>query len=153
MTEHDIDERNAATAQLLVYGGYIPFGVLTLFFILPEISPFSRPDNLLLLIAYSAVILSFLGGIRWGFATLRNDRASARELLTSVVPSLIGWMCLTLPSAPALVMLAITFVWHYLWDRRHAEKHALPRWFLPLRARITLAVAPTLLIAAIAIIV
>ncbi len=151
MNETDSDDRNSATAQLLVYAGYIPFGLLTLLFVFPEISPFSRADTLLLLIAYGAVILSFLGGIRWGFATLRNDEASARELLTAVVPSLIGWMCLTLPSSPALILLAVTFVWHYFWDHRHAERHALPGWFLPLRRTITLIVAPTLVVAAVAV--
>lgn len=151
MDKSDIDEQNAATAQLLVFGGYLPFLVLTLFFLFPSIAPLARSGSLLMLISYGAVILSFLGGIRWGFATARNDDASARELLTSVVPSLIAWMCLTLPSAPALILLAVTFIWHYFWDRRHTERHRLPGWFLPLRRRITIAVVPTLLIAAIAV--
>ncbi|MCP1198634.1 DUF3429 domain-containing protein [Notoacmeibacter sp. MSK16QG-6] len=151
MTGTDIEEQNAATANLLVFGGYLPFAVLTLFFLFPEIAPLTRSGSLIMLIGYGAVILSFLGGIRWGLATARNDEASARELLTSVVPSLIAWMCLTLPSAPSLVLLAVTFVWHYFWDRRHAEKHRLPGWFLPLRRRITIAVVPTLLIAAVAV--
>ncbi|WP_158215739.1 DUF3429 domain-containing protein [Notoacmeibacter marinus] len=151
MDKTELDEQNAATAHLLVFGGYLPFLVLTLFFLFPDIAPLTRSGSLIMLIGYGAVILSFLGGIRWGFATARNDQASARELLTSVVPSLIAWMCLTLPSAPALFLLAVTFVWHFFWDRRHAERHDLPAWFLPLRLRVTVAVAPTLLIAAIAV--
>ncbi|RLQ87166.1 DUF3429 domain-containing protein [Notoacmeibacter ruber] len=147
------DRQNAATANLLTFGGYLPFGGLTLFFLVPEIAPLSRSGSLILLIGYGAVILSFLGGIRWGIATARNDEGTGRELLTSVVPSLIAWMCLTLPSAPALVMLAVTFIWHYFWDRRHAQKHSLPEWFMPMRKRITLLVVPTLLVAAVAFIV
>ena len=50
-------------------------------------------------LAYGAVILSFLGGIRWG-AALRGIGASQRrfDFAISVIPSLAGWAALLIPA-------------------------------------------------------
>ena len=46
-------------------------------------------------IIYAALILSFLGGIHWGFAT--SGFASKKHFLVSVVPSLWAWMVFAAP--------------------------------------------------------
>jgi hypothetical protein len=66
------------------------------------------------LIAYGSVILSFIGGAHWGFAGphLNGPLAKpARTILAlSVVPSLVGWAALLLPTPWSLSVLATAFV-------------------------------------------
>lgn len=99
------------------------------------------------LAAYGAVILSFLGGIRWGLAVApRGVGGSLTMPLTlSVVPSLIGWGALLAPAPASLLILASTFLAVLLWDRRAAQTGAAPFWYPRLRVPLTTVVVTTLL--------
>ena len=78
-----------APAQVLGFAGLIPFaGCALAVAFLPEIKP-EAADALL---NYGAVILSFLGGIRWGFAVFEGDRAGWIAYGVSVIPSLVAWV-------------------------------------------------------------
>lgn len=97
-----------------------------------------RFDSGTALIAYGAVILSFLGGIRWGVEiTQHAQHPHAAALLFSVLPSLIGWAALLIQSLInlplAVTALIIGFVLQYLSDRRAARSNILPLWFGKLR--------------------
>jgi hypothetical protein len=46
-----------------------------------------------LLLAYGAVVLSFLGGIHWG-VSLATDEGTRQRLTLGVLPSLLGWLTL-----------------------------------------------------------
>ena len=54
-------------------------------------------------LAYGAVILSFLGGVRWGKLVLPGTSLSPswNQYIWSVTPSLIAWPALMMPSLPA----------------------------------------------------
>lgn len=97
--------------------------------------------------AYSIIILSFLGGIRWGEAILRADQPETqatfdtRSLIVSVVPSLIGWASIFFPAAPALGLLLIGFCAQGAWDSFSAQSARLPAWFGKLRIFLTIIVA------------
>jgi len=97
-----------------------------------------RFDSGTALIAYGAVILSFLGGIRWGVEiTLNAKRPATGALLFSVLPSLVGWGALLLQSLINLPLavstLIIGFVLQYASDRRGTAAQVLPAWFGKLR--------------------
>ena len=97
------------------------------------------PDRaLLLLMVYAAVILSFLGGIRWG-AALKLPRGPLQSTLLafSVVPSLAGYAALLLPSVAGLVLLLSGFLLQGVWDVQSAQRGELPAWFATLRALLT----------------
>jgi hypothetical protein len=91
-------------AILLGVAGLIPFigcGIAAL-----GLDESSSQNMLWALIAYGAVVLSFLGGVHWGFALdPRNiEQGGAPErlrLLFGVVPTLIGWVALLIPLALA----------------------------------------------------
>jgi len=90
-------------AVLLSVAGLIPFlcvGAVVL------LDPLETPDAVEVLIAYGAVILSFVGAVHWGFA-LRDTAhplpgamtpqmlGYERQLLTfGVLPALLGWVAL-----------------------------------------------------------
>jgi Protein of unknown function (DUF3429) len=87
---------------------------------------------------YGAVILSFLGGIRWGTAmkTIGNVRQT-RELSGSVMASLVGWSSLLLSPVIGLCLLVAGFLLQALWDILSVEKNQLPQWFGKFRMLLT----------------
>ena len=89
--------------------------------------------------AYSAVILSFLGGIRWGQGVGLN-KSRARELTISVAPSLWAWISILIPS-PGLstIMLMIGFGTMGFLDRYYPSP-ASPAWMSNLRTLLSIIV-------------
>ena len=91
----------------------------------------------LALLAYSAVILSFLGGIRWGAEVNAHGAGipRTRQLVLSVLGSLAGWglllwAMLSAPGWPVLVAAALAHLLHGIWD---ADGAGLPVWMRRLR--------------------
>ena len=98
-------------------------------------------------VAYGALILSFLGGARWG---LEVTRAAPRfEVVTfAMLPTLVGLGLLLLPAGARrfqLAGLALALALHLLWDKRSS---GLPRWYLRLRAPLTAGAVAALLVEA-----
>lgn len=88
---------------------------------------------------YSAVILSFLGGIRWG-AAARQGSARDSAYVVSVAPSLWAVACLAWPDVTVTTWgLALGFAVLGLADVLRPGA-GVPSWMRPLRARLTLAV-------------
>jgi hypothetical protein len=141
------DARIPTAALALGLGGLIPFvvcGIAVAFGIrLPVIG-----DPTVALVAYGAAILSFLGGIRWGFALrMTDDGLQARELAISVLPSIAAWLLLLAPPVTALAIMPLLFVMLGIADRGMV-RHGAPGWFATLRMLLTTIVTIVLLVAA-----
>jgi hypothetical protein len=81
---------------------------------------------------YAAIILSFLGGARWG-AEVRAGAADARTLSLAMLPSVAAWAELLIwpPGHPAgLAALAGGLALMFVWD---AGAMGLPGWYPRLR--------------------
>ncbi|MCC5812639.1 MAG: DUF3429 domain-containing protein [Ectothiorhodospiraceae bacterium] len=88
---------------------------------------------------YGAVILSFLGGIQWGWILQKPD--SQHSLLAlSVFPALLAWVALLLSDRFTLGVLIVCFPACFLLDMRLS----LPAWFRTLRAALTIVVVACL---------
>lgn len=95
-----MSRRLPSLAILLGLLGLVPFTVFALAAM--GAAPGSPGRSLGILMAYGAVVLSFLGGMHWGFA--RQDttpvpeasRTDRGRLLLGVVPALIAWLALVL---------------------------------------------------------
>lgn len=139
-------------ALSLGLGGLIPFFACAFFAWFPaplasmlQISPSGisnidlvQQKAILALGTYGAVILSFLGGIRWG--NLLSNKTKVQQwmpLTLSVVPSLIAWPALLLPSLWMLSLLAAGFVLQYASDVEAVRNKLLPPWFGRLRTILT----------------
>lgn len=139
-------------ALVLGLAGLIPFLTCALLAWIPNLlttfvqdsaSGFSNAEliqqkAILALGAYGAVILSFLGGIRWGVVV--NNKTQVRRwgpLALSVVPSLIAWPALLLPAVWMLSLLAAGFVLQYAADIEAVRHKVLPSWFGRLRTLLT----------------
>lgn len=125
----------ARTAGLLGAAGLIPF-------ILPLatfVTGWHRPLSLTAFEAYSAVILSFLGGIRWG-AAVHLEQDARRELLIAVSASLWAFLALAWPDARvSLALLTAGFVAMGLADGLRPGP-TVPDWMTRLRVRLSIAV-------------
>ncbi len=118
------------TAQVLGYAGLIPFVVLALDPLVTNY--FSAPLARLWLLAYGAVILSFLGGIMWG-RCLTEPEAGV-SMIVSILISLAGWGAVMLLGPEAFWLLAGGFVAALAWDMA-AD---LPPWFRQLRIHLSI---------------
>ena len=100
------------------------------------------------ILAYGAVILSFLGGVRWGNA-LRDTTALAliTPLSLSIAPSLVAWAALLIPPGPGLILLIIGFATQYALDRTAANRDQLPHWYGRLRTILSIGAIASLLLA------
>ncbi len=121
------------TAALLTAGGVLPFIGLVVGMAL--LDPPTNSTAALWLASYATAILGFLGGIRWGMASVA---ASGRpvSLILSVLPSLAGFALLPLyitsfsQSPRVFLGFALLFAVQFGWDWISA---AVPAWFKPMR--------------------
>jgi hypothetical protein len=127
------EDRSGGTAVWLGWAGVLPFVALAVAGWLPGVPIWTDGA----FVAYSALILSFLGGIRWGRAMTHG--ASTQEYLRSVMPSLLAWPTLMLPLDTAVPALALGFVLVAINDSR-GETMPAPPWFARLRVGLTLVV-------------
>ncbi len=148
LDNNEIATRNLAWALSL--GGFIPFGALSvfMFFAGPE-TPLFGPF-LDIFIIWSVLILSFLGGIRWGLA-IAYPPFDRRSLFLSVVPSIIGWFAVLLPDTYTVLVLLVLFCAHGAWDSFFVNAGNAPPWFGSIRITLTLLVAGAHIIVAIAL--
>jgi hypothetical protein len=88
--------------------------------------------------SYSAVILSFLGGIHWGVAMRDRAFVSDARLAVCMLPSLIAWLSLMLPINLGLIVSLVAFLVWWAWDRTAIEDPDYRRLRLHLTAVVSL---------------
>lgn len=130
-------------------GGLIPFVALA-GIEAAGLAPFGlSPDFIHAALAtYGALIVSFLGGIRWGLAVGMTDQRAARvEYVLSVVPQLLAWFSLAFPApwdlrALAGIVIALGFI-----DYALVRNGKAPAWFGRLRLGLSAGAGFSLLLA------
>ena len=122
----------SSLARVLGVAGLLPFmaGAAVVWLVGPQ-------DRLpaAALLAYAALIASFLGGIHWGLA-MRDLPADAAQLLWGVGSSLLGWLAILLPPRLGLLLAPVTLIACYAVDCRLYPRFGLGAW-LGLRAGLT----------------
>jgi hypothetical protein len=130
----------------LGYGGLVPFIGLAIGMWLV------KADQIhfftLALAAYTAAIVSFLGGIHWGLGFQMGEAAPRMHFFWGVAPPLVAWLALLLPAWAGLVLLAAILLACYAVDRTTYPVTGLARW-LPMRLRLTAVAVASCLIGAI----
>lgn len=105
---------------------------------------------------YGALILSFMGGCRWGFRAVMSDGSDEggdwRAYALSVVPSLWGffallsWITGVTHAGEVAAFLALGFAGLYASDVAATRDGAAPAWWPRLRGPLTLGAAGSLLV-------
>lgn len=137
---------------ILGYGGVIPFAA-TAMLVATTWPSQTGHDALHAQIIYGAIVLSFLGGVRWGAVmvqygdmAIRPPRAMAPALIRSILPPIAGWLCVLVPPAGALASLSLVYLGQYLGDVSAAKEGTLTQWYGALRGPLTLLAVSSLLV-------
>ena len=138
--------------------GLIPFFGLSALTVLST-NPFLAPIIYILLLAYGAVILSFIGGCRWGFSSagygpgpsaVAMSIAVAPSLYVLIAPLIAGWIEAIQygqsTPASASVALALGHLLMLLEDRRATRAGWTPAWWFTLRLPLASGAALALLL-------
>lgn len=134
-----------ALARPLGFAGLIPFGGLAVL----SLSGVAWAPGAIT--AYGATILAFLGAVHWGFALRAlpgEDHAGAARLVLGVVPSLIAWVALLLPTGAGLWVLATGILATAAVETVAARRGLVPADYLRLRWWLSAGAATSLIVAA-----
>lgn len=91
-------------------------------------------------ITYGTVILSFMSGVLWGFATRAEGREATVAYALSVIPALWVFFMVSDATANSVIYLAAGFVGLLLLDAMYSAWGLAPRWWLRLRVMLTVVV-------------
>jgi len=149
--EPETDDRSIPPMALwLGLLGLIPFIGLTALYVLQMENRIGWTPGYArdVLVSYGAIILAFLGGIRWGVALKHGNSAHAvRMFILSVVVPLAAWVALFLPKPHDVTWLIAIFLIVGVADVSLVSKGHAPRWFGTLRTILTVGVVGCLIIA------
>ncbi|MBL3703747.1 DUF3429 family protein [Sulfitobacter sp. BDSS02] len=88
-------------------------------------------------LAYGAVILSFMSGVLWGFASKTSGARAAIGYVLSVIPALWAFFMTGGGPVSAGLNLIFGFAGLLLLDMAFASWGLAPRWWMPLRLVLT----------------
>ncbi len=134
---------------ILIYGvlGLVPFLAPPMIGVaMPTLADYAATA----LAAYGALILSFLGGARWGLA-IGKPAPNVAVISLAMLPTLVGLALLMLPTGTRtaqLIGIALALILHWVWDWRGTD---LPPWYGRLRTILTIGAVAGLLAGAVAL--
>ena len=91
-------------------------------------------------LTYGVVILSFMSGVLWGFATKAKGAKAALGYALSVVPALWGFIMVNGDPANAAVNLWAGFAGLLMLDWFFAQQGLAPAWWMRLRVLLSVVV-------------
>lgn len=129
--------------------GLIPFWALALALLLRGAFGL-QPEALdLALATYGAIIISFLGGIRWGLAV--PAESAPWRYVGSIIPSLVAWALLAAPEPWRLAGLGVFVLALGPIDLGLVRDGSAPPWFGRLRLILSTGAGVALLAAAVGV--
>lgn len=139
------------TPFLLGFAGLIPFlwGALTV--LMPQLALWgaetigARYVGPYLQLFYGGVILAFMSGVLWGFATKAEGRIAPMAYVLSVVPALWAFFVTGGGPVSAALNLIAGYLALLLLDWQYSRWGLTPAWWMPLRVTLTLVVVLCLL--------
>jgi hypothetical protein len=138
-------------ALILGLAGLIPFfwGALTI--LLPDLGLWGQMQlggrfvGPYVQLFYGAIILAFMSGVLWGFATKATGPAATAGYVLSVIPALWAFFMTGGGPTTAAVNLIVGFLALLLLDWHFWRLDLAPRWWMHLRVLLTTLVVLTLL--------
>lgn len=145
---------SSKTPLLLGVGGLVPFVALAAALIIGiDLPLFTDADSMrVALVGYGVVILSFLGGVRWGLAMKETEAGNGkamRDFYIAVIPALLGWFAWFQPSPADLWWLAIAHIALGLLDYGLACRIIVPEWYGRMRIALAAIAAACLILTAV----
>ena len=88
-------------------------------------------------LTYGALILAFMSGVLWGFATKTEGRTATIAYFLSVIPALWVFFMVSDATDTSAIFLAAGFVGLLLLDAMFLAWGLAPPWWLRLRVMLT----------------
>ncbi|MBT3069491.1 DUF3429 domain-containing protein [Rhodomicrobium sp. Az07] len=101
------------------------------------LAPEIRAEAASALIVYGAIVLSFLGGVRWGFAVLEGGQASWSAYGLAAIPSLMAWIGALWGGPDGLAILALALAMWFFVEKAAPPALPLPAWYGRVRGVLT----------------
>jgi len=98
------DTKVINTAWIMSFAGLLPFLGLAIMLLFAGKNHALFIPLVELFKTWSAVILSFLGGIRWGLV-VRDDNPTPGNLFAPMIPVVLGWGALLMPEPLSILVL------------------------------------------------
>ncbi|OXB51153.1 UNVERIFIED_CONTAM: hypothetical protein H355_013806 [Colinus virginianus] len=135
-------------ALYLSLAGLIPLVSVPLFMVIQRTY---HPELALVQVTYGAIIVSFIGGMKWGFAVPENSPAKPDwlNLANSTILPLLAWQALLLKditSSAVMLVISLGVALHY--DLSLLPTY--PLWFKGLRIVVTVVAVLSLLATSVA---
>ena len=132
-----------SVALILGLSGVIPFGWGTVTLVSEEAFNFgienfgARFVGPLIQLSYGVIILCFMSGVLWGFATKMDEKNGSLGYILSVLPAL--WAFLSMGRGPIsdTISLIVGFLAVLLIDRHFYLLKLTPLWWMNLRTPLT----------------
>ena len=124
--------------KLLTYAGSIPFIFLTILN-LKGTQIIYGADVKQALIAYAAIILSFVAAIHFAYGIMQDQYANS-FLIKSNIIALAAWVALLIEFQLAIFIILTGFIITTFIDICAFKKSVNPEWFFKLRMRISIIV-------------
>ncbi len=94
-------------------------------------------DGPLLMVRYGGIILPFMSGVLWGFATKANGSTAFAAYALSVIPALWWFLAPGSNASDALINLMTGFAGLLLLDFAYQRWGLAPVWWMSLRVPLT----------------
>lgn len=137
-------------ALVLGIGGLIPFWATAVMSAYQAFLGRSPATEEFLFTIYAGLIISFLGGVRWGADIVRQDTPRQNTLVLSVLPSILGLAAVIVHWAgqplTGWAMLLAGLALLFRWDRLAVRAQTLPGWYGRLRLILTAGAGLSLLV-------
>ena len=115
------------------YLGLIPFVVGAFLSLKIVTLPYYSEKYLLsFCINYAAIILSFMGGVLWGYELMKPSETSKHMIVLILAPPL--WAAFALITPLTCFLLALGFALIYWLDILSTKEKKSPKWWLKIRA-------------------
>lgn len=133
-------------ASVVAYLGAAPLLAAALLMIA---RPYDAAGAQKFLVLYSAALLIFFGGVRWGVAVMKPNGPTGRALIGAVLPMLAALPLLIGGDPTINIMIVMGLMIVLLIDDLRATRRGdgAPAWYLGVRAPLTVLIEVALLVA------
>ncbi len=129
------------SALLSGLAGLIPFWAAPALALMHVMSDVSIATEAAMYTIYGAIILGFLGGVRWGVAMQAQTTPPGRVLILAVLPSVLGFGAVfvhwSMGEVWGWALIILGLLAQLAWDRAAVSSAVLPAWYGRLRILLT----------------
>jgi hypothetical protein len=136
--------RPEKVACFLGYFGLIPFVIpaALIFFVDNDIANMLEAMQF----AYAGLIISFMGGVQWGYAVKQKEFAKPWHYIVSVVPTLVIFIILSLLLIVDPIYITVIMVLLLVGQAMIDNRTVTEKWFVKLRWVLTIVASLSLVI-------